>query len=440
LKESHRQDYSTAGLHKKEKVGHGSLKVRLISEDRGLYAVCRKVLVKQQSVTWDLEVVSSQPERDADLYIWDYETDPQLSGFEKVSHKTNIFVVERDNFAALRERFGNLPLWTILKPVNPALLEGYVADFCSSEANRHSDASDLASLRRDRDDILQALLECNLLLQEMDQSRNGMIVQSFREIRSPLMATLGYCRMLLDQQLGSLNADQQKVVQRMQQSVQRLFRFSTAMLQSALGPEVRLQSRFEVANVEELLERAVAEVMPFADARGLSIQREITTPGQPFCFDNEQLLQVVVNLLDNAVRFTPRGGQITVRALPVFWDRRARNLAEGAPMGDRRLRQNVEPNAYRIEVCDPGLSFRQAAVDKMENAGAADLPGAKGSQPFAYGLAMCQQVLDSHRGRILAETDEVGVFAFELPFKQPTESSVVSAPVIRANREARVEA
>jgi signal transduction histidine kinase len=442
LKESHETDYPT-DYQVREKVGYFRLKVRLVSNDRALYSTCRKVLVKHQDTTWDFACVPKDPEPDADLYVWDYEADPSLNGVAQVAHKINIFVVERENLAALRAQFDTPPVWTMLKPVNAMLLEEVITDLGltapKSPKSKDNTVAELHRVREDRDNILQALLECNLLLQEMDQARNGIVIQSYRELRSPLMAALGYCRLMLDQQLGTLNPEQQKVIQRMQQSIQRLFRLSSSMLQLAMGPDVRLQPRFQQADIEECIEKAIAEATPFADARNLAIQREITPPAGRFLFDPEQILQVLASLLDSAVRSTPRSGQITIRALPVFWDRRARNMAEGAPDADRRGRQVVAANAYRIEVHDPGLNLRQAALDKVPELVAGEQSGEKPSPPFAFGLAMCQQIVDSHRGRILAEADETGYFAVELPYIPGTEWAG-SAPNTAAGRSPQVEA
>jgi signal transduction histidine kinase len=416
------------------------LKVRLISNDRKLYSTCRKVLVKLQDVKWDLAVYPSRPSDDGEVYIWDFEADPSLEGFDQVRNATNIFVVERENVSALRAKFKIPPMWILLKPVSPVLLEGFLGDAGlgrgRSAANEQQDA---ASIQRDRDDMLQALLESNLLLQEIDQARRNSVAQSFRELRSPLMATLGYCRLLLDQQLGPLNAEQQKVIQRMQQSAQRLFRLSSSMLQSALGSDVPLMARFQAGDIEDCIERAVAEVAPFADARNLVIQRDVTPPGSRFMFDPEQVTQLLANLLDNAVRSTSRGGQITIRTLPVFWDRRARNLAEGAPEADRRVRQMAQPNAYRVEVSDPGIGLRQAALENNPELLAPDALGVQGSSQAGFGLGMCQQIIEAHRGRIIVETGETGFFAFEIPYVPSTER-VNPAASPATGRSVRAEA
>jgi len=400
------------------------VRVLLISNDRRMYSTCRKVLVNLRSTQWDLTVVPRNPPTDGDLYIWDYESDPTLRGSERVMARPNIFFVQRENLAALRAHFSSPPVWTLLKPLNPAMLESVLADpAVVSSASVAQETKKIASTRRDRDDLLEALLECNLFLQQNDQIRSDMFAQGIRELRTPLMASLGYCRLLLDQQLGTLTPDQQKVIQRMQQSTQRLLRLATSMFQSTLGVGGKAQPRFQVGDIEECIERAVVDVNPFVEARNLLINRKIIAPQSAFTFDPEQLTQLLANILDHAVRFTPRGGQINIRTRPVFWDRRARNISEGRTAENRRADRVIDANAYRVEVQDPGPAIRQLPVEDRFEPGEFDpLGGGNPGADFGFGLAMCQQIIEMHRGRIVIDGVEAGYFAFEIPLIQDLEA------------------
>jgi signal transduction histidine kinase len=408
----------------------------LVSDDRRLYANCRKVLVKLHDIKWDLAVVPSRPATDGELYIWDYETDPILSGYEAVVDRKHIFVVERKNLAALRSRFETPPVRVVLKPVNRALLESFITDVALAIEARGD--SHLSTMRQDREEILQGLLESNLKLQEIDQARNTMVARSVQELRAPLMAFLGYCKLLLDQQLGPLTADQRKVIQRMQQSAQRLFRLSNPMFQSSLGSDIRMQPQLQPADIEECVERAVSEITPFAEARGLTIQRDITPPAGRFFFDPDQITQVLATVLDNAVRFTSKGGRIGLRAYPTFWDRRARNLAEGQPESDRRRRHADQHNAYRVEIHDStDVVPREYTLTEY----AEPDPSAenRGGAHSGLSLSMCQQIIELHHGQILLGDEGDGSLAFVVPYLQDLDQDLLDIQSA-ADRSIRAEA
>jgi len=285
------------------------------------------------------------------------------------------------------------------------------------------------------------LLESNLKLQEIDQARNTMVARSVQELRAPLMAFLGYCKLLLDQQLGPLTADQRKVIQRMQQSAQRLFRLSNPMFQSSLGSEIRMQPQLQAADVEECIERAVSEVTPFAEARGLTVQRDITPPAGRFFFDPDQITQVLATVLDNAVRFTSKGGRISLRAFPTFWDRRARNLAEVQPESDRRRRHFDQPNAYRVEIHDASSRPEVDSGDFTLTEYAEPAPNAENRAGAHSGLSlsMCQQIIELHHGQILLGDEGDGSLAFVVPYLQDLDQDLLDIQSA-ADRSIRAEA
>lgn len=262
------------------------MRVLLVTNDRRIYSTCRSVLAGLRNTKFELAVVPNNPPSDGDLYIWDYEADPSLQGIDQAAGRANIFLVEKENLSALRSRFDVPPFWTVLKPINPQLLESFISDPAivrDPPAGRVQDPAVAAQ----NDDLLEALLESNLFLQQTDQNRNDLIAQGARELRMPLMAALGYCRMLLDQQIGPLNAEQYKVIQRMQQSMQRLLRLATSLFQSTGGAGGPMQARFQNGNFQECLDRAVAEITPLLETRNLTIHRKFVPPRAGFSFDPE---------------------------------------------------------------------------------------------------------------------------------------------------------
>lgn len=134
------------------------------------------------------------------------------------------------------------------------------------------------------------------------------------------------------------------------------------------------------------------------------------------------MTQLLANLLDHAVRFATRGGEIRIRTQPVFWDRRAGNLSEGRPAPDRRLRRASEANAYRIEVQDPGPAIRQSSTEGGDGADKEAAEGTQAAADFGFGLAMCSQIIELHRGRIVTDGIEPGYFACDIPYAQEADA------------------
>src|SRR5262249_36595450 len=144
---------------------------------------------------------------DADLFLWD--ADNRLAadhGWENHANPRAIeqmFAISREN---LQDFLQKLPLGagsTLLKPVAAGPLRVFLEQ---ALARHQSRAEDSDQDNNDRD-LLQCLLMANLKLQEYDQDRTNFLARAVHDFRAPLTAASGYCGLLHEQLLGSLNTD-----------------------------------------------------------------------------------------------------------------------------------------------------------------------------------------------------------------------------------------
>jgi signal transduction histidine kinase len=160
---------------------------------------------------------------------------------------------------------------------------------------------------------------------------------------------------------------------------------------------------------------------PVSEEMGISISLDIVPPTVPLAIDISSLERVLVNLLENAAKFTPHGGLIEIRAYPFFWERRSIRDSLWR-QEDRRSREDRSPNAYRVDVRDNGSGIPENQLDKIFNeytsyAGSRDRSGG------GLGLAICRLILKQHHGSVWAEnlSPAGAMFSFVLPMS-PNES------------------
>jgi signal transduction histidine kinase len=171
------------------------------------------------------------------------------------------------------------------------------------------------------------------------------------------------------------------------------------------------------------IDEAVAEVLPVAEARDVKIKAQVESGTDSLVFDRALIAQVLVSLLDNASRFTPRGGQVTVCGFPVFWDRRAPNLAESAPSVERRVGTSERPNAYQVEVRDTRPAAESAKLEKIfERSISSEAEEFEATE--ARGLRTCREIIERHQGHIFVQLGEGASFVFVLP-NASTEKAVL---------------
>src|SRR5689334_1168133 len=391
--------------------------IQLVSTDKQLYKLCRDTLAGFRGNEWTLNVGAvPNGEGAPDLVIWDCDSEvplPRELDFEQ--ERRNIFLVSRKKMNGLRERFPMAAVAILLKPVNKATLRAFLEHAVARhERNR---CADVDTLRADRDEILQCLLHANLKLQEYDQDRTNFLARAVHDFRAPLTAIDGYCGLILGQQLGPITEEQHEVLERMQHSIKRLSRMATAMFQLSVGRQIEKRPDFQKGDIEACINQAMHEVGPFSEAKHIHLSLQMMSPPQALYFDRAQIEQVLINLLDNACKFTPKYGSIEVRGYPFFWERRAR-LKTAITNGERRTSRLQAPNAFRVDIHDsgPGVPFEHLEKifeEYTSYAGGQDRSGG------GLGLAICKFILNLHQGQVWAESGEDGSrFSFVLPFIQ----------------------
>jgi len=390
--------------------------------------LCRETLagLRRNACTLDK---GAEPASDSspDLFIWDCDSDvllPRDLDFDQ--ERKNIFLVSRKKMAALVERLPMAAMAILLKPVNKAALRAFLEHAIAR--HERSRSADVDSLRADRDEIFQCLLHANVRLQEYDQDRTNFLARAVHDFRAPLTAIDGYCGLILSQQLGPISEEQQEVLGRMQHSIKRLTRMATAMFQLSVGRQVEKRPNLQSGDIEACIVQAMHETAPFREAKNIQLGMRITSADQALYFDREQIEQVLVNLLDNACKFTPRYGTIEVRGYPYFWERRA-PLKTTLTTGERRVSPLQAPNSFRIDISDSGPGVPLENLEKIFEE-YTSYSGGQDRSGGGLGLAICKFILNLHQGQVWAESGGNGsTFSFVLPYiQQEAQLGLISEP------------
>jgi signal transduction histidine kinase len=384
----------------------------LITADQSLVALCRDVLREfGDPVGTPPNETGTGPE----ALLLDYDSGPGPIASADLRGRNVVYVVSPSRLEQLLEHMPAAEGNILLKPVTRAVLRAFLGSMNSTENG--GIASAVRSLRASRDDFLQCLLHANLRLQEYDQQRTNFIARAVHDFRAPLTALSGFCGLLASGELGPLNEQQQEAVQRMEHSAKRLSRMASSMFDLSIGSKVNAKPQFQRGDLREQIKQAVYEIQPAAREKRISVRSQsLLAPTAPLYFEPSQIEQVLVNLLDNACKFTHRDGMIEVQGYPYFWERRFLRASVDRP--ERRAERVGSPNAYRVDVRDtgPGIPADHLAhifEEYTSYAGPQDRSGG------GLGLAICRLILSRHRGRIWAESHPEGaLFSFVLPYQR----------------------
>ena len=153
------------------------------------------------------------------------------------------------------------------------------------------------------------------------------------------------------------------------------------------------------------LRRAAEELHSAAAAKSLELIIDCAASLPLLRFDFDRMQQVFVNLLENAVKFTPEGGKINVRCGPYFWERRT---VRGVLYTHRDRRNGNPPtpfNSTRVVVEDTGVGIAPEFLPEIfqEYCRGANSNGS--GKGFGLGLAVARQIVTVHEGKIWAESE-----------------------------------
>lgn len=403
--------------------------VRLVSDNEQLHRDCRQILPELLGDGWRLVWGLDGERETADLVVWDCAsaTASDFSGAARVAR--NVFLVTDEHLPRLCRRL--LIPNVLLQPADRATLKEFLAAAVHSPDKNECGGD---SRRPERDALLQCLLLAEFKLERTDLEQCNFLSRALYDFRVPLTVLQGYCDLLLEECLGSLNADQRDTLRQMQGSIRRLSALSTAVFNLSVGglgePELRIQK----GDIVAVLGQAVYELTAGAEARQIDIVLRAGDPPASMFFDAGHVEQVLLWLLRNACNFTSPGGSIVVRGYPVRWhgDSAGTPAEEGSARGE-------EPNAYRIDISDNG----PALPPEQNQAVFRPFSSYSGSQDRSgpgLGLATSRMIAAAHGGAIFAQSDEeYTTFSMVLPFfwpknakLHPPEPSIqpVAAPLV----------
>jgi signal transduction histidine kinase len=154
----------------------------------------------------------------------------------------------------------------------------------------------------------------NARLLELDQARKEFYRNISHELATPMTPIVGYVKLLLDEELGPLTPSQAKALRSMTECVDRLRGLIDDLLDVTALEAGKLRLSFRSYDLTAVVRRALDEKRAELDQAGLALYAEVPSEALPGHGDADRLLQALEQVLDNAIKFTPAGGNVGVRA------------------------------------------------------------------------------------------------------------------------------
>ncbi len=166
----------------------------------------------------------------------------------------------------------------------------------------------------EREQLLAEAESARDLAEEANRAKSEFLASMSHELRTPLNAIAGYVELLSMGIHGTVTDDQQAALGRVKRNQEVLLSLINDVLNFAKLEAGRLEIESAEVPVSRLLEAVEPLIAPQVSAKELVFRCEACAPGLAALGDPERIQQILINLLTNAVKFTPRGGRITVAA------------------------------------------------------------------------------------------------------------------------------
>jgi signal transduction histidine kinase len=166
----------------------------------------------------------------------------------------------------------------------------------------------------ERHKIQRELEEARDAAQAANRAKSAFLANMSHELKTPLTAILGSCELLLHDVAGPLNDGQKKALDAMQKSGQHLLSLISDLLDLAKVEVGKVDLETEPVNWHDVVEWALPIVSEKAKANGIELQTEIPDRLPAVSANERAARQILLNLLTNAIKFTPDGGEVTVTA------------------------------------------------------------------------------------------------------------------------------
>ena len=280
--------------------------------------------------------------------------------------------------------------------------------------------ADLTSRTLERS--LRYAVERQAVLRSLDMSRkqqiefkNQFLSHVSHELRTPLTCIHQYASLLFDGLSGPISPEQRDHLQTILKSVNQLHAMIRDLLEATRAESGKLRIEPRCLALVELVRQAIAMIRPMALEKRITVELEGDSHAPLVYADPDRVLEVLINLTDNAVKFTPPKGSVTIKL----------------------SQQATDPEFTYVTVTDTGRGISPEALPLIFERLYQDPDAVDGNRSgLGLGLYIARELVNLHGGRIwvASQPGESTTFTFNLPIYS---LSKLLFPVITPERRLR---
>jgi PAS domain S-box-containing protein len=285
-----------------------------------------------------------------------------------------------------------------------------VADLSKAKTDLEVAYRELAEAQKTLAQRNQQLESLNAELKSLDEMKSNLLANVSHELHTPLVSIKGYTEMILRRKLGPLTPEQERGLAVALKNIDRLVEMIDNLLSFSRMEKGETQLNLEDAPFWQMVDEAIDLVGERIKKKSIQVTTQYETDDLVVRGDRTKVLQVLTNLLTNAVKFNREGGQIRV-------------TARRGPKG-----------FIEVEVADTGIGIPPEAQDKIfERFYQVESSPNRRYEGTGIGLSIVRDILRLHGCsiRVASEPGQGSSFTFTLPLARDREPSPARPPAGR---------
>jgi signal transduction histidine kinase/GGDEF domain-containing protein len=248
-------------------------------------------------------------------------------------------------------------------------------------------------------DFAAQLEKANQELKRIDEMKSEFVSVASHELRTPLASIKNAVQLILQGKTGEINENQKKFLSMAERNISRLTNILNNLLDLSRIESGKIDMKIEELDPRALIEFILSSLRPQAEGKSTQLKIEIQKELPVVYGDREKVEQILTNLVGNAIKFTPEGGEISISAKP-------------SPRGENKL---------AISVRDSGIGVAEDQLEKIfEKFHQVEGSLHRSVSGTGLGLAITKGLVEAHHGEIWVES-EIGkgsTFTFTLPISE----------------------
>lgn len=261
-------------------------------------------------------------------------------------------------------------------------LVGYVGTITDITERKHAE-EELQKYRKHLEEMVEErtaeLMIAKERAESADQLKSAFLATMSHELRTPLNSIIGFTGILLQGLAGSLNNEQSKQLGMVRNSANHLLALINDVLDISKIEAGQLEVTLKRYDFRQSVEKIVSSVRPLAERKGLQLQTTISPEVRELVSDSRRVEQILINLLNNAIKFTEKGSI--------------------------HIECKIVDKTLVTSIADTGMGIRDEDLEKLfKPFSQIDTGTTRNHEGTGLGLSICKRLVDKLGGKIMVQS------------------------------------